>query len=203
VTGPVQIGVTGLDGDEQGDPSVHGGPDKAVHHYPFDHYAHWRQELGDHALLTRPGGFGENISTRDVTEADLCLGDRLRMGSAVLEISQPRQPCWKLADRFGLKLMPRLVQERRRTGWYYRVLEPGTVTAGDDLVLLERRFPAWPIRKLVELLYEHGLDRDLLREAAALPLPPSWHKLIEGRLARGSLEDWSARLEGPAGPVSG
>lgn len=198
VSGPVRIGVHGIEGDEQGDPSVHGGRDKAVHHYPFDHYAAWREDLGDHRLLERPGGFGENVSTRGITEADLCLGDRLRAGSVVFEVSQPRQPCWKLADRFGLKLMPRLVQDRLRTGWYYRVLEPGSVVAGDRLVLLERPLPDWPIRKLVELLYKNSLDRDLLGEAATLPLPPSWLKLVEGRLARRSVEDWSSRLDGPA-----
>jgi MOSC domain-containing protein YiiM len=198
VTGPVRIGVLGLLGDEQGDPRVHGGPDKAVHHYPFDHYAAWRADLGDHARLARPGAFGENLSTCGVTEENLCLGDRLRAGGVVLEVSQPRQPCWKLADRFGLPHMPRLVQERLRTGWYYRVLEEGEVAAGDRLTLLERPFPDWSIRGLVELLYQRGLDRDLLTRAATLPLPPSWHKLIEARLARGSLEDWSSRLDGPA-----
>jgi MOSC domain-containing protein YiiM len=198
VRGPVRIGVRGIEGDEQGDPRVHGGPDKAVHHYPFDHYADWRRELGGHALLERPGGFGENVSTRGITEAGLCLGDKLRAGSVIFEVSQPRQPCWKLADRFGLPQMPRYVQERLRTGWYYRVLEPGSVAAGDRIVLLERPLPDWPISKLVELLYKRGLDRDLLREAVTLPLPPSWVKTFEGRLFRGELEDWSSRLNGPA-----
>jgi MOSC domain-containing protein YiiM len=198
VDGPVHIGVLGLEGDEQGDPRVHGGPDKAVHHYPFDHYAAWRTELGDHALLERPGAFGENFSTSGIAEDAICLGDLVRAGSAVLEVSQPRQPCWKLADRFGLPKMPRLVQDRLRTGWYYRVLEAGRVAAGDSLTLLERPLPGWPIRTLVELLYKKSLDRDLLREAATLPLPPSWHKLVAGRLARGSVEDWSSRLDGPA-----
>jgi MOSC domain-containing protein YiiM len=198
VTGPVRIGVLGLQGDEQGDTRVHGGPDKAVHHYPFDHYTAWREELGDHARLARPGAFGENLSTCGVTEETLCLGDRLRAGSVVFEVSQPRQPCWKLADRFGVPHMPRFVQDRLRTGWYYRVLEEGVVSAGDRLTLLERPFPDWSIRRLVELLYKRGLDRELLRQARTLPLPPSWHKLIEGRLARGSLEDWSNRLDGPA-----
>ncbi len=198
VTGPVRVGLLGIEGDEQGDPRVHGGRDKAVHHYPFDHYAAWRAELGDHGILDRPGGFGENLGTRGLTEADLCLGDRLRAGGVVLEVSQPRQPCWKLADRFGVPQMPRLVQDRLRTGWYYRVLEEGMIAAGDSLMLLERPFPEWPIRRLVELLYRRGLERDLLREAATLPLPPSWHKLVEARLSRGSVEDWTARLSGPA-----
>jgi MOSC domain-containing protein YiiM len=198
VEGEVRIGLSGIEGDEQGDPSVHGGRDKAVHHYPFDHYAAWREELGDHALLARPGAFGENLSTHDLTEDDICLGDRLRAGSVIFEVSQPRQPCWKLADRFGLPKMPRFVQDRMRTGWYYRVLEPGTVAAGDSLTLVERPLPGWPIRRLVGLLYKNGLDRDLLAEAATLPLPRSWTKLVEARLSRGAVEDWSSRLEGPA-----
>jgi MOSC domain-containing protein YiiM len=199
VAGPVRIGRLGLEGDEQGDVRVHGGPDKAVHHYPFDHYAAWRDELGDLPQLARPGGFGENVSTRGMTEERICLGDRLRAGSVVLEVSQPRQPCWKLADRFGVPHMARFVQDRLRTGWYYRVLEEGVAAAGDRLVLLERRWPNWSIRRLVELLYTRGLglERETLREASILPLPESWSKLIEGRLSRGTIEDWSSRLDGP------
>lgn len=198
VVGPVHVGPFGIEGDEHGDPQVHGGPDKAVHHYPYDHYTAWRAELGDHALLAAPGAFGENLSTSGVTETDLCLGDRLSLGSVVLEISQPRQPCWKLADRFGLPHMARRVQDTARTGWYYRVLEPGEIAVGDRLTLVERRFPHWPIRKLIDLLYKRGLDQELLRDATTLPLPDSWLKLIEGRLSRGTLEDWSSRLDGPA-----
>jgi MOSC domain-containing protein YiiM len=198
VRGPVHIGILGLDGDEQGDPRVHGGRDKAVHHYPFEHYALWRKTLGDHVLLDRPGAFGENLSTLGMTEEDICVGDRLRAGGVVLEVSQPRQPCWKLADRFGLPRMPRIVQDELRTGWYYRVLEPGSVAAGDTVTLLERPFPGWPIRGLSELVYKRGVDRDLLGEAARLPLPRSWQKLINSRLSRGSVEDWGARLDGPA-----
>ena len=197
VEGPVRIGPEGLAGDEQGDRRVHGGPDKAIHHYPRDHYASWQGEVGAHALLQAAGAFGENISTAGITEADVCLGDRLRLGSALVEVSQARQPCWKLSDRFGIADMARRVQDSGRSGWYYRVLETGTVQAGDTLVLVDRPHPHWPLPRLSELLYRRTLDRDELHGALALPLVPSWRKLIERRLQQGTVEDWDKRINGP------
>lgn len=198
VEGPVRIGPEGLAGDEQGDRRVHGGPDKAIHHYPRDHYASWQGEVGAHALLQAAGAFGENISTAGITEADICLGDRLRLGSALVEVSQARQPCWKLSDRFGIADMARRVQDSGRSGWYYRVLETGTVQAGDTLVLVDRPHPHWPLPRLSELLYRRTLDRDELHGALALPLVPSWRKLFERRLQQGDTESWDSRLGGPA-----
>ena len=198
VDGPVRIGPEGLAGDEQGDRRVHGGPDKAIHHYPRDHYASWQGEVGAHALLQAAGAFGENISTAGITEADVCLGDRLRLGSALVEVSQARQPCWKLSDRFGIADMARRVQDSGRSGWYYRVLETGTVQAGDTLVLVDRPHPHWPLPRLSELLYRRTLDRDELHGALALPLVPSWRKLFERRLQQGDTESWDSRLGGPA-----
>lgn len=197
VEGRVAIGVEGLAGDEQGDRRVHGGPDKAIHHYPRDHYAAWRDEIGTHPLLQAAGAFGENISTDGITEADLCLGDRLRLGSALVEVSQGRQPCWKLSDRFGIADMARRVQDSGRSGWYYRVLEAGTVQAGDTLALVERPHPGWPLPRLSELLYRRTLDRGELHGALALPLVPSWRKLFERRLEQGDTESWESRLGGP------
>ncbi|WP_024869921.1 MOSC domain-containing protein [Pseudoxanthomonas suwonensis] len=197
VAGPVLAGPEGLVGDEQGDRRVHGGPDKAIHHYPRDHYATWRGEIGAHPLLEAPGAFGENISTTGVTEADLCLGDRLRLGAAVVEVSQGRQPCWKLSDRFGVADMARRVQDSGRSGWYYRVLEPGEVGAGDELVLVERPYPDWTLPRLAALLYRRTLDRGELEAALALPLVPSWRTVFERRLLRGETESWDSRLGGP------
>ena len=198
VEGPVRIGPEGLAGDEQGDRRVHGGPDKAIHHYPRDHYASWQGEVGAHALLQAAGAFGENISTAGITEADVCLGDRLRLGSALVEVSQARQPCWKLSDRFGIADMARRVQDSGRSGWYYRVLETGTVQAGDTLVLVDRPHPHWPLPRLSELLYRRTLDRDELHGALALPLVPSWRKLFERRLQQGGPASWDSRPGGPA-----
>ncbi len=203
VTGPIGVDRAGMAGDEQGDTRAHGGPDKTLHLYAFEHYADWRHDLhGSDAhdaltLLEAPGAFGENLATRGLTEEQVCIGDRLRVGSALLEVSQARQPCWKLNDRFGVRDMARRVQQTMRSGWYCRVIEPGTLQAGDAIVLLERPWPTWPLTRLMELLYRRTLDRALLREAQALPLVPSWQRVVERRLAEGTVEDWSARLDGP------
>ena len=199
LAGAVRIGELGIEGDEQGDLRVHGGVDKAVHHYAFDHYALWREDLGALPMLEAPGAFGENISTRGLTEGDVCLGDRFALGDALLEVSQGRQPCWKLNDRFGVADMARRVQATGRTGWYYRVLRPGTARAGDVLALVERPHPGWTLQRLGVLLYQRVLDPAQLEPALALPLVPSHRKLIERRLEEGAVEDWSRRVDGPSG----
>ena len=198
VAGPLHIGPLGLTGDEQGDLRVHGGIDKAVHHYPFDHYATWQLDLGALPLLETAGAFGENISTTGIDETTVCLGDRFHLGTAVLEVSQGRQPCWKLNDRFGIPDMARRVQDSGRSGWYYRVLQPGHAQAGDHLACIERPHPDWSLARLAALLYGRVLDPALLEPALALPLVPSWRRLIERRLQQGAVEDWGNRIDGPA-----
>ena len=196
-TGPVAVAALGLHGDEQGDLRVHGGPDKAVHHYAQEHYPAWQSELGPLPVLDAPGAFGENLASSGVTEKDLCLGDQVRIGSVLLEVSQSRQPCWKLNDRFGVADMARRVQHSGRTGWYYRVLEAGALQAGDAITLVARPWPQWPLARVMAVLYQQPFDAAVLTALAALPLTPSWRRLVEGRLARGGVvEDWTARLDG-------
>ena len=196
IEGAVAVHTQGLTGDEQGDLHVHGGPDKAVHHYPLEHYAAWRAELGALPILQEPGAFGENLASTGVTEADICWGDTLRLGSVLLQVSQTRQPCWKLNTRFARPQMARLVQNTGRTGWYYRVLEPGQVQAGDALRLLQRPYPHWPLTRVLALLYQRGVEVQQLRSFAQLPLPPSWQRMVQRRLDSGQLEDWQGRLQG-------
>lgn len=201
LTGRVAVGQLGLAGDEQGDTQAHGGPDKAVHLYPREHYALWRAELGVSlgalALLDRPGAFGENLSVRGVDERSICLGDRLQIGTVILEVAQGRQPCWKLNDRFGVSDMARRLQDTLRTGWYCRVLQEGELGAGDEMILLARPHPDWSVARLMEVLYRRCLDPQILGSVLTLPLVPGWRKLVEQRLARQQVEDWQKRLEGP------
>lgn len=197
VDGRCVAGPLGLAGDAQADTRVHGGPDKAIHFYAFEHYDAWRRELGERDILAAPGAFGENLSTEGVDEHRLCLGDRLRIGEALLEVSQGRQPCWKLNDRFGAPDMARRVQGTLRTGGYARVLASGSLGAGDDIVLVARPYPEWPIARLMDILYARCLDPQMLRPLLELPLVPSWRKLVERRLDTGEIEDWQKRLEGP------
>lgn len=172
VEGRRAVGALGIAGDEQADLSVHGGPDKAIHHYPRDHYGWWAETIGDHALLQDAGAFGENISTSGLTESAACIGDRYRLGSALVEISQGRQPCWKLGHRFGIATLPATVVTSRRGGWYYRVIEDGAVGAGDALELIDRPLPDWSVERVFHLLIGGAGKREpaALRALAAMDL---------------------------------
>ena len=179
----VAVEPLGLVGDQQADRTVHGGVDKAIHHYPADHYDWWRGQLGDHALLGAPGAFGENISTSGLDEQTVCLGDRFRLGTALVEVSQARQPCWKLDHRFGAKGVMAAVVTTRRSGWYYRVLETGQVRAGDDLEMVERRYPEWPLASLFGLLIG-GEARDRAGDLRALRDVPALAETWKVRRAK-------------------
>jgi len=198
VSAPLMLSKTGFVGDEQGDTAKHGGPEKAVHHYPLDHYPAWADTMGDHPRLSSSGAFGENISTSGLTETDIAIGDVFRLGTAVVEVSQGRQPCWRLNERFGRKTMAREVQETGRTGWYFRVIETGTVSPGDQLTLLERKASEWTIARIWRAFYIDRLNHAELRGIAALePLAESWRNYAARRLKSGKVEDWSKRLDGP------
>ncbi|MCA1300539.1 MOSC domain-containing protein [Stappia indica] len=194
---PLHLGREGLDGDAQGDRKHHGGPDKAVHHYPFEHYDAWRRELGATPLLAAPGAFGENLSTSGMTEATVALGDRFRLGTALIEVSQGRQPCWKLNFRHDVPDMALRVQKSGRTGWYYRVLEEGTVEAGASFTLVDRRSPDWTLHRLWHTLYVDTLNFDELAAMAALEhLPDGWRRYARRRLENRRVESWDSRLQG-------
>lgn len=198
VSVPVELTATGFAGDAQGDTRRHGGTEKAVHHYPFEHYRAWVQEIGHRDLFDRPGTFGENLSTLGLTEENVAIGDVFELGAAVLEVSQGRQPCWKLNERFGLAAMARLVQASGRTGWYYRVLRPGTVDPGDALRLVHRADPAWTVARIRRVFYVDPLNRVELERLSALDkLASGWREHALRRLRTHSVEDWTARLDGP------
>jgi MOSC domain-containing protein YiiM len=199
VDGPLAVNTLGLDGDEQADTKHHGGPHKAVHAYALSHMPAWTRELPERAALFRPGAFGENLVLDGAAEADVCLGDRWRVGTALLEVSQGRQPCWKLNLRFDVPDMARRVQDSGRSGWYFRVIEPGTVIAGDRGTLIARPNPDWSLARVSHLLYHDRMNRAALAELAAIPgLPDTWLRLVEARLASGKTEDWSRRIETPS-----
>jgi len=171
VRAPVHIGWLGLDGDSVADPINHGGHDKAVHLVPREHYDWWRGVLDDHPLLEAPGAFGENLSTRGATEANLCLGDRFTLGSAVLEISHGRQPCSKLNARFGRKDVLAHAVASGHCGLYLRVIEQGAAQAGDAMVLIERPLEDWPIARVFNVLIAGGHKSDPAGVAALANMP--------------------------------
>ncbi|MET3726012.1 MOSC domain-containing protein [Sphingomonas trueperi] len=196
---PTRLTRDGFVGDEQGDRRFHGGPEKAVHHYAAEHYGHWREAL-PRANCLEPGGFGENLSTHGMDEADIAIGDVFRIGTALVQVSQGRQPCWKLNDRFGIADMAERVQSTGRAGWYYRVLEEGIVATGSECHLIDRPTPEWTVRRVWQIFYLDPLDRASLEGITALPtLSDSWRGHARRRLETGKIEDWRQRLYGPSG----
>lgn len=159
--GKIRVTKLGLDGDEQADLAHHGGPDMAVHLYPLDHHAFWREELGDHPLLDPPGAFGSNLSVAGIAEKDAFLGDRFRLGTALVEVCQPRKPCWKIEHRFERKKMVKRILQTNRCGWYYRVIEEGVLEAGDSLELVEQGLSDWNMERIFSAAWGTSQPRDL------------------------------------------
>jgi MOSC domain-containing protein YiiM len=149
-----------------------------------------------------PGAFGENVTTHGMTERDVCIGDVYRAGTALLQVSQGRQPCWKLNRRFERPDAALSMQRSGATGWYYRVLQEGAIAPGDALVLVERPCPDWPLDRLIRALFPAdaaapGLADEWGRAASLAPLAPNWRTAFARRVGTGRIEDWSRRLAEP------
>ncbi len=169
--GRVRFETLGIAGDQQADLVHHGGPDMAVHLYPLDHHDYWRSEMDDQELLALPGAFGSNIAVRGLTESDVALGSRFRLGTAMLEACQPRQPCWKIEHRFGEKAMVKRILATGRCGWFYRVIEEGEAQAGDRLEQVSEGLIDWPMARIFEAIWGTASlhDDGLLAEIVNLP----------------------------------
>ena len=179
----VEVATLGLAGDQQADLRVHGGPDKAVYGYSMANYAAWRAEYPQHTALLVPGGFGENLAIDGMTESDLCVGDVHAMGSALLQVCQPRQPCFKFALRFDDTALPRAMVRNGRSGWYYRVIEPGLISPGDDIVLHDRPNPDFPFTRLVELAGRgRATAAELQRMREMKGIASEWREMARRRL---------------------
>ncbi len=181
----LRLGVTQLEGDEQADLKHHGGPDKALLAYSADHYDAWRAEFPDRDWAY--GGFGENLTIRGLDEPNVCLGDRFQIGECLVEVSQPRQPCWKLSRRWQLPELAATVIRNGRTGWYLRVIATGMLSVGLPVELVARPYPhmtvAWAHRIM------HSPERNFAsdRELADCPaLAQSWRETLLQRLAKNS-----------------
>jgi MOSC domain-containing protein YiiM/ferredoxin-NADP reductase len=166
----------GLVEDSQADLAIHGGVDKAVYAYPSSNYALWRDEFPEHSAIWQLGALGENLAIAGLDESEVCVGDIFRLGTVILQVTQPRKPCFKLALRYNndQRIASRMVREGR-TGWYFRVLEEGRLSEHQQLTLLERRHENWSIRRVNKAAYARDASEDELREIAALPeLSAAW-----------------------------
>ncbi len=190
VEGPVRIGKLGLDGDTQVDKRHHGGPEMAVHLYPLAHYPFWREQLGDHPLLGDPGAFGGNLAVEGLDETQVTLGERFRLGSALLEISQPRMPCATIERRFERKGMVAAILESSRCGWYFRVIEEGEARAGDRLAPIAGSGTAYTVRAVFAALADpaSAVEPGLVAELAECPiLTADWRAKASSKLRRHAL----------------
>ena len=180
VKAPVRLDPLNLDGDEQADLNVHGGRDKAVCVYSADHFAYWQVALGRPDLGA--GAFGENFTVSGLDEATVCLGDVFAVGTVLVEVSQPRGPCWKLGRKWDRLDLPKLVLKAGKTGWYFRVRQPGQVAAGEEVRLVERPYPQWTIVEVNRVGYSKTKEMAAARrDLASCPaLADSWRRDLAG-----------------------
>ncbi|TDU81533.1 MOSC domain-containing protein YiiM [Prosthecobacter fusiformis] len=189
---PLWLGYEGLKGDQQADRRYHGGSEKAVCVYGVEHYPYWQEKLG---LAEMPhGAFGENFTTEGLLEKGVCIGDVYSLGGALLQVSQPRQPCWKLARRWQIKDLTAQVERTGYTGFYFRVLRHGTVHVGSEFTLMERSFPQWTIALANEIMHHRRADKAAARELADCPLlSASWKDSLWSRSIVSSEEQEMAK----------
>lgn len=184
VAGPVLLGPEGLAGDRHGDPRYHGGPEKALHHYPGEHYPRLAQRWPAVADALRAGALGENVTTTGWTEENVCVGDVFRIGACRVQVSQPRQPCWKINHRIGEAGLSAFIAEQGLVGWYCRVLEGGVVAPGAVFELLERPNPGVTLARLWATGQAHRPDPAELDALATTPgLSPGWGRKLTERAA--------------------
>jgi MOSC domain-containing protein YiiM len=188
VVGPVWLGYEGLSGDGVADTKVHGGVDRAVCVYSEEHYAHWRTSL---ALPALPhGALGENFTTHGLLESAVCIGDVYSVGGARVQVSQPRQPCWKPARQWKVNEFTGLIEQTGYTGFYFRVLRHGEVRAGDEFTLESRAHPALTIAHCNDVFYRNKADAAAAARLVACPeLSGGWKDILHVRVRTLSHED--------------
>ena len=183
VAGRVMLRTLNLDGDRQADLSVHGGPSKAVYVYPSEHYEYWKHELPEMELSW--GMFGENFTTEGLFEPELNIGDQFRIGSAVVMVTEPRLPCYKLGVRFGRTDIIKKFLVSERTGFYLAVLQEGAVTAGDRFELIQMNNQSVRVSDVTRLYTRDKHNTELLRRAIQVEaLPESWKSYFSNQLER-------------------
>ncbi|MCR9194526.1 MAG: MOSC domain-containing protein [Hyphomonas sp.] len=183
-----EVGPTGFVNDAQADLTVHGGLDKAIHHYPADHYSIWQAE-GEIPDGSMPAAFGENISASEFVETNICIGDVLRLGTALVQVSQGRQPCWKLNQHTNNPRMAFRFQQTGRTGWYYRVLERGHVQLGDEICLVDRIQEDWTVYRVTQARLTRKVDKTDVEQLSNMPeLAENWREAF-ARMAKGNREE--------------
>ncbi len=176
----VKVTAAGITGDEQFDKKNHGGIDKAVLIYSADHFDYWQNQLGVPAIA--PGAFGENLTVSGMDEATVCLGDRLSIHDVLLEVSQPRQPCWKLARHWHLPELPKRVVQSGFCGWYCRVIKNGRIKPEAPIARIANPHPEWPVRRAHQVFHQSPANPAELKELLSLAvLSNAWKTSADHR----------------------
>ncbi len=180
---PAEVGMEGFTNDQQADRRVHGGPEKAIHLYPAGHYPKLAARFPDAAAQLVPGSMGENISSPDLDESSVRIGDVWQLGSCRLQVCQPRNPCWKIDERFACDGMAAFIAEHGLTGWYFRILSPGHVSPGDALHLHARATHDATLADAMRLWREHRPALEALEVLSESPgLAGQWKTKIDARI---------------------
>ncbi len=183
VTNSIEIGIDGIIGDHQADLKVHGGPEKAIHLYPTRHYKKLASRFPEAAAQLIAGSIGENLATSELDENDVRIGDLWQLGSAILQVCQLRNPCWKIDEKFSSEGMANYIAENQLNGWYWRVIQPGRVNVGDALELAEISSYAKSLYESILLWQEHRPNLDELHDLANAPgIAKAWKDKIVQRL---------------------
>jgi len=202
VEGNLYLSFEGLAGDEHADQMHHGGPDRALHQYPAEHYVYWQKKYGAayvERVNAQVAGMGENLSSLGMTEDSVCLGDRYQWGEAVIEVSQPRSPCFKISKRWAIEEFSVDMQAISRCGWLYRVITPGMVSVDQPLELIARVDNAMTIKAVCEIYFGDPLNTEkLLQLQEQTTLAKTWLNNVAHRLENNQVEDWNFRLFGHA-----
>jgi MOSC domain-containing protein YiiM len=196
VEGELELTELGLVGDEQAEKKIHGGPDRALCHYPREHYAEWAREFPEQAELFCAPAFGENLSTEGLTEKNVLIGDIYRWGNALIQVTQPRSPCFKLNYHFGISDLSSLMQSSGKMGWLYRVIVAGNVSAEQPLELVSRLSDVSVYDAAAIAWYTPYDDEQYHRLLSAAGLSVSWTRTMQKRRLSGHIEDNSRRLWG-------
>lgn len=182
---PAWLGQEGLSGDAQADRRVHGGPEKALHQYPVAHYERLAMAFPEAKDILVPGSIGENLSVPGWDESNIGIGDVFQLGDARVQVCQPRSPCWKIDHRYGVDGMANMIDDEGITGWYFRVIEEGSVEPGCAFELVNRPAPQMTVQALLMLWREHRPDPAVLETAATTPgLADNWVKKLMDRAER-------------------
>lgn len=191
----VMMSELGLVGDQCADSDHHGGLERALHHYPAEHYLHWHKKYGVAKQAWQISGMGENISTLGLDENNVCIGDQFQWGDTIIEVSQPRSPCFKLDKHWGISRFAVEMQNSSRCGWLLRVIKTGTVAVNAPLIRIHREENAMTIKQVCDIFFGNPLDtvglNVLLKQEK---LSVSWLTKVEIRLSTGMVENWNFRL---------